>query len=162
MLEVEKKPLKKGGRLHRLSPSLTSISLFLSLNLFALIHESKKKWKYKRKKKKRKEHLHYTTLKERKPSYCSPSLGLRSINAVFIGMGRFRRRDEVTRQKSTRGPTKMQLFYGISATKLGSIALNFGHMIRLASSIFCMYLILQYLDVYFSRYVFKYGIQCIF
>ena len=41
-------------------PSITSISLFLSLNLSALIHDLKLKWKYKRKEE---ENLHYTTLK---------------------------------------------------------------------------------------------------
>jgi len=33
MLEVEKKPLKKGERLHRLSSSIASVSLFLSESL---------------------------------------------------------------------------------------------------------------------------------
>ena len=41
------------------------------------------------------------------------------------------------RQKLTREPIKMPRFHGISMAKLGSIALNFGHMIRLASSTFC-------------------------
>ena len=36
----------------------------------------------------KKEHLHYTTPKERNPSYCSPSPCLRAINAIFISVGR--------------------------------------------------------------------------
>jgi len=46
---------------------------------------------------------------------------------------------------------------GGTTTKLGPIALNFGHVIRLASSTFCMYLVLRKLDLYFSKYNFKYG-----
>ena len=51
--------------LHRLSLSITSISIFLSLNLSALLQDLKTKCKYKRKEE---EHLHYPTLKHRKPS----------------------------------------------------------------------------------------------
>ena len=39
-------------------------------------------------KKKEEEHLHYTTLKDRNPNYYSRNSRLRSINAVFIGIGR--------------------------------------------------------------------------
>jgi len=38
--------------------------------------------------KKEEEHQHYTTLKERNPNYCSQSPHLKSINVVFIGIGR--------------------------------------------------------------------------
>jgi len=50
---------RKEAPLHRLSPSITSIPLYLSESLSPTTR-SKKKWKYKRNEE---EHLHYTILK---------------------------------------------------------------------------------------------------
>ena len=65
------------------------------------------------------------------------------------------------RQKSTRRPTKKPQQPRVNVTIWVNCP-EFWSRVRLTSSTFCMYLVLQYLDVYFSRYVFKYGIQCIF
>ena len=86
---------RKEAPLHRLSPSITSISLYLSLNLSALLQDLKRKWKYKRKKEE--EHLHYTTLEDRKLSLNPNLLSFWPNPAIFIGKRRF--------QKMRRGHT---------------------------------------------------------
>ena len=103
------------------------------------------------------EHLHYTTLKERNPSNCSPCPRLRSIHAVFIGIGRMWKARRGYALKIDAWPTKLPQQLGGTAVKLGPIALNFGHVVRLASSTFYMYLVLQCLNIYLSRFSFKYG-----
>jgi len=107
------------------------------------------------------EHIHYTILKERNPNYYPRIPRLRSINAVFIGIGRIWKTRRSHTSKSKPGPIKMPRFHGISMVKLGPITLNFGHIVRLASNTLYIYLVLQYLNVYFFRYIIKYEIQCI-
>ena len=75
---------RKEAPLHRLSPSITLISLYLSLNLSALTR-SKKEMKIQNKRIRKEEPLHYTTLKDRKPSLILNLLGFQASAAIFIG-----------------------------------------------------------------------------
>ena len=58
MLEVREETIKERRKLHRLSPSITSISLFLSLNLSALLQDLKRNKNTKERR--RTPTLHYT------------------------------------------------------------------------------------------------------
>ena len=77
---------RKEAPLHRLSPSITSISLYLSLNLSALLQDLKRKENTKEKKGRTPT---YTTLKHGNPSLKSKTLPFWTSAGVYIGEGGF-------------------------------------------------------------------------
>ena len=84
-----------------------NISLSFLINS-ALLHDLKTKQKYERKE----EENTTLQLKKRKPSLLADLLASQLSTELYIGKRRSRRRDEVTRQKLTRGSQRWPCFCG--------------------------------------------------
>ena len=111
----------------------------LSLNLSALIHDLKRNENTEEKK----EHLHYPTLKDRKPNLILNLLAFQAFAGFLYAKEVSRRRYEATRQKSTHGPTTLPWkrgYYHVFAAKPGTQVPSFGEELLLTSRTFLVYL----------------------
>ena len=114
---------------------------------------SKKKEKIQRKR----EENPTLQLEERNPSYCSQSPRFWS-QRYLQAEGSSRRREEATRQKSTRASMNCRIFMAIQGTQV----LDFGPQIHMISGSFCMVTDLGIWIQIFLRLAQNFWIQCIF